>query len=88
MTAASFNTTVSFHNKSFIYFLPQGPGRVKEGEENVLVSRLQVTDHDTHGTAAWRVIYKIQGDTNNNFRITTDPETNEGLLYVEKVFCL
>ncbi|KAM3871780.1 cadherin-like protein 26 [Diretmus argenteus] len=61
-----------------------GPGRVKETEEHVLVLRLQVTDKDTKGTAAWRAKYKIHGDTNNNFRITTDPETNEGLLYVEK----
>ncbi|XP_044068451.1 cadherin-2 isoform X2 [Siniperca chuatsi] len=61
-----------------------GQSRVKEGEENVLVSRLQVRDEDTKGTAAWRAKYQIQGDTNNNFRITTDPETNEGLLYVEK----
>lgn len=61
---------------------------MKEGEENVLVSRLQVTDEDTKGTAAWRAKYQIHGDASNNFRITTDPETNEGLLYVEKVFCL
>ncbi|KAM7405019.1 hypothetical protein PAMP_012310 [Pampus punctatissimus] len=61
-----------------------GPGKVKEGQENVLVSRLQVTDQDTKGTRAWRAKFKIQGDINNNFRITTDPETNEGLLYVEK----
>ncbi|XP_067449720.1 cadherin-like protein 26, partial [Thunnus thynnus] len=61
-----------------------GPGKVKEGQENVLVSRLKITDEDTKGTAAWRVKYQIQGDTNNNFRITTDLETNEGLLYVEK----
>ncbi|KAF3697091.1 Cadherin-2 Neural cadherin [Channa argus] len=61
-----------------------GPGRVKEGQENIVVSRLQVTDHDTKGTAAWRAKFKIHGDTNNNFKITTDPDTNEGLLYVEK----
>ncbi len=67
---------------------PQGPGRVKEREENVLVWRLQVKDQDTKGTAAWRAKYQIQGDTNNNFRIRTDPDSNEGLLYVEKVFCL
>ncbi|XP_035864272.1 cadherin-2-like [Sander lucioperca] len=60
-----------------------GPGRVKEGEENVLVSRLQVTDKDSKGTAAWRAKYRIQEDANNNFRITTDPETNDGLLYVK-----
>ncbi|XP_053173964.1 cadherin-2-like [Scomber japonicus] len=61
-----------------------GPGKVKEGQENVLVSRLQVTDKDTKGTAAWGAKYHIQGDTMENFRITTDSETNEGLLYVEK----
>ncbi|XP_051804920.1 cadherin-like protein 26 [Acanthochromis polyacanthus] len=61
-----------------------GPGKVKEGQENVLVSRLQVTDADTKGTAAWRAKYHIKGDTENNFKITTDPETNEGLLYVDK----
>ncbi|KAL3064540.1 hypothetical protein OYC64_000738 [Pagothenia borchgrevinki] len=61
-----------------------GTGRVKEGEENVLVKRLQVTDRDTKGTSAWRAKYQIKGDENRNFKITTDPETNEGLLYVEK----
>ncbi|XP_041860759.1 cadherin-like protein 26 isoform X2 [Melanotaenia boesemani] len=61
-----------------------GLERVTEGEENVLVSRLQVKDEDVKGTAAWRAKFHIQGDTHNNFRITTDPETNEGLLYLEK----
>ncbi|XP_070824608.1 cadherin-like protein 26 [Chaetodon trifascialis] len=61
-----------------------GPSKVKEGEDNVLVTRLQATDKDTKGTEAWRAKYQIQGDTNNNFRITTDPETNEGLLYLKK----
>uniref|UniRef100_A0A4W6EVT4 Cadherin 26, tandem duplicate 2 n=1 Tax=Lates calcarifer TaxID=8187 RepID=A0A4W6EVT4_LATCA len=62
--------------------------KVKEGQRNVLVSRLQVTDEDTKGSVAWRAKYEIHGDTDNNFRITTDPETNEGLLYVQKVLCL
>ncbi|XP_030590439.1 cadherin-like protein 26 [Archocentrus centrarchus] len=61
-----------------------GPEKVKEGQINVLVSRIQVNDEDTRGTPAWRAKYTIQGDTDNNFRITTDPETNEGLVYVEK----
>lgn len=58
---------------------------MKEGEENVLVLRLQVMDKDTEGTEAWRVKYIIHGDTNNNFIITTDPVTNEGLLFLDKV---
>ncbi|XP_071332827.1 cadherin-like protein 26 [Trachinotus anak] len=61
-----------------------GPGKVKEGQENVLVSLLQVTDKDRKGTAAWKVKYQIQGDTYNNFIIKTDPDTNEGQLYVKK----
>uniref|UniRef100_A0A3Q3KDE9 Cadherin domain-containing protein n=1 Tax=Monopterus albus TaxID=43700 RepID=A0A3Q3KDE9_MONAL len=69
---------------SLLIFLPQGPRRVKEGQQGVLVSRLQVADKDTKGTPAWRAKYQIHGDTNNNFRITTDTETNEGLLYLEK----
>ncbi|XP_023285300.1 cadherin-13-like isoform X1 [Seriola lalandi dorsalis] len=62
----------------------RGPGKVKEGEENVLVSRLQVKDEDGKGTDAWRVKYQIQGEAGNYFRISTDPDTNEGLLYVKK----
>ncbi|KAM4610050.1 cadherin-like protein 26 isoform 2-T2 [Polymixia lowei] len=61
-----------------------GPGSIKEREENVLVLRLQVTDKDPKGTAAWRAKYKILGDTNNNFEISTDAQTNDGLLYVKK----
>ncbi|KAL3974686.1 hypothetical protein ACER0C_023312 [Sarotherodon galilaeus] len=61
-----------------------GQEKVKEGQTNVLVSRIHVHDEDTRGTPAWRAKYTIQGDTNNNFRITTDPETNDGLLHVEK----
>ncbi|XP_056241156.1 cadherin-2-like [Seriola aureovittata] len=62
----------------------RGPGKVKEGEENVLVSRLQVKDEDGKGTDAWRVKYQIQGEAGNYFRISTDPDTNEGLLFVKK----
>lgn len=50
------------------------------------ILRLQVSDEDTKGTPAWRVKYKLHGDTGGNFQITTDPETNEGILTVVKVF--
>ncbi|XP_027133093.1 cadherin-like protein 26 isoform X2 [Larimichthys crocea] len=61
-----------------------GTGKVKEGMENVLVSRLHVKDADTKGTMAWKALYRIHGDTHNYFKISTDPETNDGLLYVQK----
>lgn len=61
-----------------------GPASVREGEENVLVTRVKVEDEDTNGSPAWRAKYKIHGDSKNNFKITTDPETNDGLLSVAK----
>lgn len=61
-----------------------GTGRVKEGKENVTVLRLQVKDEDAKGTSAWKAKYTIHGDTNKNFRISTDPNTNEGILVVQK----
>uniref|UniRef100_A0A3B3TSN8 Cadherin domain-containing protein n=1 Tax=Poecilia latipinna TaxID=48699 RepID=A0A3B3TSN8_9TELE len=68
-----------------VFTKQKGEASVKEGLQGVLISRLQVTDEDTRGTKAWKAKYKIQGDTNGNFRIDTDPETNEGLVYVQKI---
>ncbi|XP_054464733.1 cadherin-like protein 26 [Anoplopoma fimbria] len=61
-----------------------GSGRVKEGEEKIIIKRVQVSDQDTEGTPAWKAKYQIQGDKNNNFDITTDNKTNEGILSVVK----
>ncbi|XP_014843929.1 PREDICTED: cadherin-like protein 26 isoform X1 [Poecilia mexicana] len=81
------NVTVNINpgNRHCPIFINQtGPVRVKEGEENVIFSRLQVKDEDTKGTKGWNAVYAIHGDKNNNFKIKTDPQTNEGLLYVNK----
>lgn len=61
---------------------------MREGEKNVLVTRVQVKDEDTNGSPAWRAVYKLHGDSKKNFNITTNPKTNEGLLFLEKVFFL
>lgn len=58
---------------------------MKEGEKDFLVSRLQAKDEDHEGTAAWKIKYQIHGDKKKIYKITTDPVTNEGLLYVTKV---
>ncbi|KAM4691989.1 cadherin-like protein 26 [Rhinophrynus dorsalis] len=58
---------------------------VAEREEDVTVLRLSVTDEDTPYTPAWRAVYSIpMGNDNGNFKITTDPKTNEGLLTIVK----
>ena len=49
---------------------------------------MQATDRDTKGTDAWKVNYVIHGKSAENFRINTNPETNEGVLYVTKVLLL
>ncbi|XP_034151609.1 cadherin-2 isoform X2 [Esox lucius] len=61
-----------------------GVGSIKERDSGVEVLRLQVSDQDTKGTQAWKARYTIHGDKDQNFRITTDPKTNEGVLLVEK----
>ncbi|XP_077060725.1 cadherin-like protein 26 [Siphateles boraxobius] len=61
-----------------------GPGKVKEREAGVEVLRLQVTDKDTRGSKAWKAKYTIHGDKKEQFKIETDPDTNEGILTVVK----
>ncbi|XP_064154575.1 cadherin-like protein 26 [Anguilla rostrata] len=61
-----------------------GTGRVQEGKSGQEVLRLQAEDRDAENTPAWRVKYRINGDNRNYFKIETDPETNEGVLSVQK----
>ncbi|KAJ8016236.1 hypothetical protein DPEC_G00005110 [Dallia pectoralis] len=61
-----------------------GAGSIKERDSGVEVLRLQVYDQDIAGSDAWKAKYTIHGDKDQNFRITTDPKTNEGVLLVEK----
>lgn len=63
----------------------QGPGKVKERETGVEVLRLQVRDKDIRGSKAWKAKYTIYGDKKEQFKIETDPVTNEGILTVVKV---
>ncbi|XP_053186579.1 desmocollin 2-like protein isoform X1 [Scomber japonicus] len=58
---------------------------VKENESEKLVLRIPVDDKDLINTPNWKAKFVItKGNENGNFRIDTDPKTNEGLLYISK----
>ncbi|XP_028283599.1 desmocollin 2-like protein [Parambassis ranga] len=58
---------------------------VKENESEKLILRIPVDDKDLINTPNWISKFVItKGNENGNFRIDTDPKTNEGLLYVTK----
>lgn len=55
-------------------------------ESNKEILRVAVTDADTPNTPAWRAVYSIvMGNEEGNYKIETDPKTNEGILTVIKV---
>ncbi|KAI7799797.1 desmocollin 2-like protein [Triplophysa rosa] len=60
-------------------------GQVTENQQNVLVLRIPVEDKDMINTPSWKALYEVsKGNESGNFRMETDPKTNEGLLYVIK----
>lgn len=59
---------------------------MKENENEKLILRIPVQDKDLINTPNWVSKFVIpKGNEGGNFRIDTDPKTNEGLLYVSKV---
>uniref|UniRef100_A0A8C4HPT7 Desmocollin 1 n=1 Tax=Dicentrarchus labrax TaxID=13489 RepID=A0A8C4HPT7_DICLA len=58
---------------------------VSENENEKLILRIPVEDKDLINTPNWISKFVItKGNENGNFRMATDPKTNEGLLYVSK----
>ncbi|XP_002926707.1 desmocollin-1 isoform X1 [Ailuropoda melanoleuca] len=58
---------------------------VEENRIDVEILRMAVRDQDLPNTPHSKAVYKIlQGNENGNFKISTDPNTNEGVLCVVK----
>lgn len=74
------------HLSVFPFCFPQYTATVTENEIDKLILRIPVEDKDLINTPNWISKFVItKGNENGNFRIDTDPKTNEGLLYVTKV---
>ncbi|XP_058133556.1 desmocollin-2 isoform X1 [Dasypus novemcinctus] len=58
---------------------------VEENRIDVEILRVTIEDKDLVNTPNWRANYTIlKGNENGNFKIVTDPKTNEGVLCVVK----
>ncbi|XP_028742373.1 desmocollin-2 isoform X1 [Peromyscus leucopus] len=58
---------------------------VEENTVDVEILRLTIQDKDLVNSPNWRANYTIlKGNENGNFKIVTDPKTNEGILCVVK----
>ncbi|KAJ8370676.1 hypothetical protein SKAU_G00107040 [Synaphobranchus kaupii] len=58
---------------------------VMEMSENHVVLKMAVTDKDTPKTPGWRAKYTIlKGNEAGNYKVETDPETNEGIVTLIK----
>ncbi|XP_072324589.1 desmocollin-3-like [Scyliorhinus torazame] len=58
---------------------------VNESVSEIMILRIPVVDKDLANTNASRAVFTItKGNDDGNFKIVTDSETNDGLLYVVK----
>uniref|UniRef100_A0A8B9KMN8 Cadherin domain-containing protein n=1 Tax=Astyanax mexicanus TaxID=7994 RepID=A0A8B9KMN8_ASTMX len=60
-------------------------GSIEENTEKVEVMRIKATDLDEQGTDNWQAKFNIvSGNEGGHFSIYTDPNTNEGVLMLDK----
>lgn len=64
----------------------QYEGTIEENTKGVEVMRLKAEDLDLKGTDNWETVFDIvKGNEAGYFSIKTDPNTNEGILMLDKV---
>uniref|UniRef100_A0A3Q3BFS5 Cadherin-like protein 26 n=1 Tax=Kryptolebias marmoratus TaxID=37003 RepID=A0A3Q3BFS5_KRYMA len=81
----SSSTTVLIHIEDSNNHLPIITGQtVSRYEFGTSPLKIHVTDKDSPHSKAWKAKYTIHNDDERNFKIETDPETNDGILTVVK----
>lgn len=64
----------------------QYEGTIEENTKDVEVMRIKAEDLDLKGTDNWEAVFDIvKGNQAGYFSIKTDPDTNEGILMLDKV---
>ncbi|KAM4688641.1 desmocollin-2-like [Discoglossus pictus] len=78
-------TVLDINDHKPTFLAPSYQVEVNENESGMVILKIPIRDGDSPNTPNWRVVYTlIKGNENANFNITTDPNTNEGLLSVIK----
>ncbi|XP_023696175.1 desmocollin 2-like protein [Paramormyrops kingsleyae] len=86
-TATATVTLLDINDNPPVFSSTSYKASIDENAADVMVLRLPVDDKDLVNTPNWRAQYFItKGNETGNFRIDTDPKTNEGLLRVVKPF--
>ncbi|XP_054435253.1 cadherin-1 [Pteronotus mesoamericanus] len=83
-TATAVITVTDINDNPPIFDPSTYQGQVPENEANAVIATLKVTDADVPNTPAWEAVYIVLNDEEEQFFVTTDPATNDGILKTAK----
>lgn len=83
-TAEAVITITDINDNPPIFNPTTYQGQVLENEALVPITTLKVTDADLVNTPAWEAEYIVLNDNEDQFLVTTDPVTNDGILKTAK----
>ncbi|XP_055992109.1 cadherin-1 [Sorex fumeus] len=83
-TATAVITVLDSNDNAPVFNPTTYKGTVPENEVDAKITVLKVTDADAPNTPAWRAVYTITNDKDEQFFVTTDPITNDGILKTAK----
>ncbi|XP_010610627.1 cadherin-3 isoform X2 [Fukomys damarensis] len=84
-TAVAIVEILDANDNAPVFDTQKYEAQVPENAVGHEVQRLTVTDLDAPNSPAWRAIFHIVGgDSGDHFTITTDPESNQGILTTKK----
>ncbi|KAK1337822.1 hypothetical protein QTO34_002458 [Cnephaeus nilssonii] len=85
-TSTCFITVADSNDNSPVFRQNAYEASVEENTYNMEILRLPVEDKDLVNSANWRANFTIlKGNENGHFKISTDKETNEGVLCVSRL---